>query len=634
MYVICTAGHVDHGKSTIVEALSGIDPDRLLEEKDRQMTIDLGFAWTDLPDLGTVGIIDVPGHKDFIRNMLAGVSTVSAVLLIVAADEGVMPQTDEHIAILDLLDVKNGIVILTKTDLVEQSEWIDLVRDEVCEKLLDTSLAGAHIINYSVVDGRVSELKDALVKCLDSFMPKLRTGIPRVNIDRVFTLAGFGTVITGTLQGGSLKRGEEIEIMPGGLRGRIRGLQTYNNDVETVLSGNRVAVNLSGIDKRDVSRGSVLSKPGNFCITTLVDVSVRMLDLHHNVIPLRNNEVMKVFVGTSELMGTVRIIGSKQLMPGDTGWLQIVLHEDVVVEKGDKYILRRPSPSVTVGGGIILNDQPNRRYRLNDQTIVDQFRIMTEGSPSEVIVQHLESNGMLKIKYVFDQLGFEHNLLSRILGDLIESGKVIVLGVLIDRSIEKQSDGMLISKRYLEELINITKSYISDYHNKFPLRRGIPREELKSKLYLDVNSFNLLIDKFCAMNLLLADEAILCFPDHTANLSDSDAENFENIVRMFESDPYNPPSMKQVLDIAGSELFSFMISQGILISINSELVFLIETYNDMLLRVKSYIADCGSISVAEFRDLCCTSRKYALGFLEHLDSQGITIRIGDRRKLV
>jgi selenocysteine-specific elongation factor len=350
MFVVGTAGHVDHGKSTLVEALTGIDPDRLREEKEREMTIDLGFAWVTLPNAETVGVIDVPGHRDFIENMLAGVGGIDAALFVIAADEGVMPQTQEHLAILDLLEIEAGVVALTKVDLVQDPEWLDLVTLDISEALEGTVLGNAPIIPVSARTGEgISRLAQALADCLAGRPPRPDKGLPRLPIDRVFTLSGFGTVVTGTLTDGTLALGQTVEIQPSGLTTRIRGLQTHKQKIERASPGSRVAVNLTGLAKDDLARGQVVTAPGWLKPTVLVDVDYRHLAGVEQ--PLRHNMEVKFFSGAAEILARTRILGQESIAPGEHGWLQVRLEEPVALVKGDHFILRRPSPGQTLGGG-------------------------------------------------------------------------------------------------------------------------------------------------------------------------------------------------------------------------------------------------------------------------------------------
>tara|TARA_B100001123_G_scaffold447253_1_gene604222 strand:+ start:2677 stop:4578 length:1902 start_codon:yes stop_codon:yes gene_type:complete len=633
MYVICTAGHVDHGKSTVVKALTGINPDRLIEEQERQMTIDLGFAWMDLPQIGTVGIVDVPGHVDFIGNMLAGVSSVNAVLLVVAADEGVMPQTKEHIAIMDLLQINSGVVVITKTDLVESSDWVKLVQDDVLERLSNTTLSDAPLVPFTAVSQDVRELRDVLAECLDSNVSQLDKGMPRLNIDRVFTLAGFGTVLTGTLLDGILEVGEEIEIYPIGLYGRIRGMQTYNNSIEVASPGIRLAINISGVNKSEIGRGAVVARPGQFYPTQLIDVSIQLLKEDHNLIPLRHNEQVKLFVGAAELMARTRIIGSEKLMPGDNGWLQLELSSEIVVQKGDRYILRRPSPGNTIGGGRILDENPRIRHSLYDTTTLLRFQTMSDGSPNEILLQYLETRGIVSVNSALAKSGLELNEAVSILNSMITNGEVVVLGDL-DHKITLDSKQLVLSDASWQNKLEQVHDHLYGYHQRYPLRIGMQREELKSRMKIDTNTFNALIIEMANLGNVLIKESVVCLPKHEVVLRGQYKQQVDTLINQFVGDPYNTPSKSQVINMIGDDVLAVILDQNILVSIEPDLLFMLDTYEFMVEETKNHILQKGSITVAELRDMFSTSRKYALGFLEHMDSEGITLRIGDKRELL
>ncbi|HQK42841.1 MAG TPA: selenocysteine-specific translation elongation factor, partial [Anaerolineaceae bacterium] len=352
MHIIGTAGHVDHGKSTLVTALTGINPDRLKEEHQREMTIELGFASLTLPDGEKVGLIDVPGHRDFIGNMLAGIGGIDAVLLVIAADEGVSAQTREHLAILDLLHITRGLVVLTKLDLVTDPDWLELVELEAREILQHTSLENAPILKISARTGAgIPDLLGSLQHLLKDLPAKPDLGRPRLPVDRVFSLTGFGTVVTGTLLDGSLELGDEVVSLPEGISGRIRGLQNHNQKLQRVTPGSRAALNISGIDKHQLVRGSVIAKPGSYEPTALLDVHFRYLpELTQE---LRHNTQVKLFIGSGEAGGQVRLLGKEALEPGDEAFLQIRLAHPVVAARGDRFIIRLPSPAETLGGGVV-----------------------------------------------------------------------------------------------------------------------------------------------------------------------------------------------------------------------------------------------------------------------------------------
>ncbi len=362
MRVIGTAGHVDHGKSTLIAALTGIHPDRLKEEQACEMTIELGFGWLTLPNGEEIGIVDVPGHRDFIENMLSGIGGIDAALLIIAADEGVMPQTKEHLAILDLLQIPAGTIVMTKTDLVSDSAWLDLVEADIRAAVSDTVLKDAPILRVSAkTKTGLDELISTLSKLLEEKPARLDLNRPRLPIDRVFTMSGFGTVVTGTLSDGHLSVGDEVQILPSGFTGRIRGLQTHKKKEEEATPGSRVAVNISGLTTEQIRRGEVVTHPDQYQATRRLDARFRLLKDASS--PAKHGDEVKLFVGASETIATLRLLGVEELSPGEEGWIQLELRDPVVATRGDRYILRRPSPGETIGGGVIVDHQPKGRHK-------------------------------------------------------------------------------------------------------------------------------------------------------------------------------------------------------------------------------------------------------------------------------
>ena len=411
MRVIGTAGHVDHGKSTLIAALTGTHPDRLKEEQEREMTIELGFGWMVLPDGEEVGIVDVPGHRDFIENMLAGVGGIDAAILVIAADEGVMPQTREHLAILDLLQIQKGLVVLSKVDLVDDNDWLDLVENDVRSVLTGTMLENAMIIRVSVRTGfGLDDLKHALVDLLKDSAPRLDLGRPRLPIDRVFSMAGFGTVVTGTLTDGHLSLGDEVEILPSGMEGRVRGLQTHKKKEEISVPGSRTAVNISGIALDEIKRGEVLVTPGHYQAVRRFDARLRLLkDL---TAPLKHGMEVKIFLGTAETIARVRILGSENLDPGEEGWVQFELRNPLVLVRGDRYILRRPSPGETLGGGQVVDPTPKERHKRFDEGVIKALETLSKGSPTEVFLQASLALGPASVREITarSRLGAGHSL--------------------------------------------------------------------------------------------------------------------------------------------------------------------------------------------------------------------------------
>ena len=630
MRVVGTAGHVDHGKSRLVEALSGMDPDRLREEKEREMTIDLGFAWLTLPDGEPVGIIDVPGHKDFIENMLAGVGGIDAALFVIAADEGVMPQTREHLAILDLLDVSNGVVALTKVDLAEDEEWLELVSAEVSEVLEGTCLSDAPIVPVSArTRVGLGELLAALEQVLAASQPRRDRGRPRLPIDRVFTIAGFGTVVTGTLIDGTLSVGQEVEIQPQGLKARIRGLQTHKQKIEQAVPGSRVAVNLSGVRKEDLQRGDVVTIPGWLRGTVLVDV--RLEYLPDNPRPLRHNQQLKFFSGAAEAMAHVRLLGDELLTPGRTVWAQLRLSHPVSLTKGDRFILRLPSPSMTVGGGTVVDPYPGRRHRRFRDEVIRRLETLARGTPAEIALQTLERRGPMTGRELAQASGLGAEV-ENALRELVGSGQAVILGA--ERIKNKGQDQLFASRSSWSALKEAIERELQAYHGAHPLRVGMPREALRGRLRLEARLFNAVMAQAAAAEQVSDEGATVRLNTHEVRFSPTQQKQVDALLERFRSNPHTPPSFKESVAAIGEEPLAVLLARGQLVQVGEDVLFAAETYDEMVERTRDYIQTNGSITVAQFRDLFQTSRKYALGLLEHLDDQGVTRRAGNERVLL
>ncbi|RMG89467.1 MAG: selenocysteine-specific translation elongation factor, partial [Chloroflexi bacterium] len=483
MRVIGTAGHVDHGKSTLVKRLTGIDPDRLAEEKAREMTIELGFAWLTLPDGEEVGIVDVPGHRDFIENMLAGVGSIDAVLLVIAADEGVMPQTREHLAILDLLGVKRGLVVLTKIDLIDDEAWLELVTQDVRDVLQGTTLAQAPILPVSAHSGEgVEALLTALTALLQETPRRANYNRPYLSIDRVFTISGFGTVVTGTLLGGALSVGDEVMIYPQQLGGRIRGLQSHKKKVERAVPGSRVAVNIAGVEKRQIARGDLLAYPEQLKPTLLADVHFRYLPDAQR--PLKHNAEVKFFSEATERVGRVRLLDSDMLSPGESGWLQIRFEQPTPLIQGERFILRYPSPPQTIGGGVIVNPNPGKRWKRHQPQVIAALETRLSGRPADKVAQAADTVEPIKISQLQQITGYDEEDLAIAVDEALAEGLLI-----------RFEDGRVIARTRFNALLDAMYDILADYHRQYPLRLGMPREELRSRLKLKQATFGLLLQE-------------------------------------------------------------------------------------------------------------------------------------------
>ena len=642
MSCIGTAGHIDHGKSTLVKVLTGIDPDRLAEEKERGMTIDLGFAWLTLPNGREVSIVDVPGHEGFIKNMLAGVGGIDAALLVVAADEGVMPQTREHLAILDLLRVQRGVVALTKADLVDE-EWLELVREEVAEQLKPTTLAGAEIIPVSAYTGQgIPALLAQLERILDELQERQNIARPRLPVDRVFTMTGFGTVVTGTLLDGMFRLGQEVEVLPPGLKTRIRGLQTHRHQVEVATPGSRVAMNLANVPRTELERGNVVTLPGHLQNTMLVDTRVQLLA--DAARPLGHNTLVDFYSGSQEVPAKVRLLDVEELMPGHSAWAQLRLSRPAVVARRDRFILRIPSPSMTIGGGQVIDVQP-RNHRRFQQSVLNALETLERGSPDELVLAALDrrqESSRAGAKSLHGLVGYElaeivkqSNLSQDVTQQTLES-------LLSERRVRRLGS-LWFAQTVWEALKEESTRLVSEQHRQYPLRSGLSKEEwrtrinlspkMASEVFLALQQEGQLAE---AISISGTSGGFIRLPGFVPTFNAAQQQRVEQLLRLFREHPFNPPGRAEAETIVGAEVLASLIEQGQLVKLGGSsdaLLFLRESYEEAIAKLVAYLQEHGKMTAAEARDVLGTTRKYILPLLEHMDERRITRRIGDERLL-
>lgn len=638
MRVIGTAGHVDHGKSTLVLALTGINPDRLKEEQARAMTIDLGFAWMTLPSGERVGIVDVPGHIDFIENMLAGIGGIDAAMLVIAADEGVMPQTREHLAILDLLAVPNGVIVLSKSDLVSEPEWLELVQEDIRQVVQDTCLAASPIVPVSARTGQgLALLVETLTEVLAAVPPRRDLGRPRLPIDRAFNLPGFGAIVTGTLSDGVLEVGQEVAIYPGRegepLKARVRGLQTYREKTERAFPGSRVAVNLAGVRLEDLVRGMVLASPGSLVPSTLIDVRLRVLK--DAPFPLRHNQEVAFFTGAAEVMARTRLLDSETLAPGAEGWVQLHLKAPVAMRPSDRFIVRLPSPSVTMGGGVIVDVAP-RRWRRFRAEVIRRLETLAHGTPADQLLQALAAVEPAPLAELRARSQLPAELVEPALAELIGQGQIMALTGGLPTPAD--NDQLVISASGWRSLSARLIEIVEDYHRRYPLRPGIPRQELKGRLEgnrepFTGRAFNEIMARAVTEEIIEEENALVRRAGFRVTLSPDQERSALILLTAFERQPATPPSVADAIASVGSEVFQALLDQGRLVKVGDEVAFAPAAYAQMVAQIREFLAREGSITVAQARDLLQTSRKYALALLEHLDAQRVTRRVGDARVL-
>ncbi|MFC1953716.1 selenocysteine-specific translation elongation factor, partial [Chloroflexota bacterium] len=600
MFVLGTAGHIDHGKSVLVQALTGIDPDRLREEKERGMTIDLGFAWLKLPGGEEVGIIDVPGHEKFIKNMLAGVGGIDLALLIVAANEGVMPQTREHLAILDILGIERGVIVLTKKDLVDE-EFLELVRMDVEELIASSSLSQAPIIAVSAVTGEgLPDLVSAIDELLSSIGTRKEVGRPRLSIDRVFTVAGSGTVVTGTLIDGCLSLGQEVEIIPPGLKSRIRGLQTHKARLDIVTPGSRVAINLVGIATSRLKRGDVLTIPGWLFPTTIVSTRLRLLS--HLRRPLSHNTTVSFHSGATETMAKVRLLEGDKLEPGDTTWVQLALSEPMAIVKGDHFIIR--SPMETLGGGIIVEPHTKRLRRFRPAVILG-LEVKEKGTSEEVIMTLLESGQPLELPVLLAKADLPTEEARMAIESLFE--QKIITGV------GQGEQRLLFTAPGWENLGKQVDTILQDYHRKSPTRLGMPKAELGSRLKLGKYS-PAAWQRLTGEGIIKEEGLTVCLSSFQVKLSQAQQGSIDAFLRSANQNPYSPPADM----IPEPDLLNLLIEQQKVVKINSSVVFATPVYEEMMEMITAHLKSNGKVTLAEVRDMFKTSRKYVQALLEHM----------------
>jgi len=629
MHVIGTAGHVDHGKSTLIAALTGTHPDRLKEEQEREMTIELGFGWMVLPGGEEVGMVDVPGHRDFIGNMLAGVGSLDSVLLVIAADEGVMPQTREHLAILDLLQIPGGLIVLTKTDLAPDPAWLDLLESDVRLAVQGSILQEAPILRVSARTGEgMGPLQQAIAAALAAAPSRPDLGRPRLPIDRVFSMSGFGTVVTGTLLDGAFSVGDEVEILPSGLKARIRGLQTHRKKEPSARPGSRTAMNISGVAASEVTRGEVVVHTGQYGPAGRLDARFHLLKEAST--PLFHGAEVKVFSGASETMAAVRVLGAERLLPGEEGWLQLELRTPLVAVRGDRYILRRPSPGETIGGGVIVDHQPSGRHKRFDDSVLRSLESRLRGSPADVIYEAASSTGLASLREITVLSRLDEGAASEGLQELVGQGRLLLLEA---GSLSPQADLLAAPSFFWDALVTRALDVLTAYHKSFPLRQGIPREELKSRLKLDSRGFQALLRDLESSRRIRSQAALLAVPGHSVEFSPAQRSQVDSLMRKFDDSPYAPPSFKECQAALGAELLAVLIERGDLLLVSDEVLFRRSDYDAMKAALRSALANGQRITLAQVRDLFGTTRKYAQALLEHLDAAGFTLREGEYRTL-
>lgn len=630
-FVLGTAGHVDHGKTALIKALTGVDTDRLKEEKQRGITIELGFASLTLPSGQTLGIVDVPGHEKFIKNMVSGAAGIDLVMMVIAADEGIMPQTREHLHICSLLGISHGIVALTKTDMVEE-DWLDLVQSEITDFLKGTFLEGAPVIPVSAIKGKgLTELVAALDSIVGKLVEKTDDGIFRLPVDRVFTMKGFGTVVTGTLVSDHIKTGEEVQILPVNIAARIRGIQVHNESVDEAWAGQRTAINLQGIEKTAVDRGNVLVRPQTVWPTQRLDVMVEYLA--SNTKNIKNRTIVRLHTGTSEIISRIILLEQDELAPGEKGVAQLILAEKDVVVAHDHFVLRSYSPITTIGGGQIIDPLPKKHKRFNS-SVIEDLNLLQTGNLAEkigVILERASFTG-INLQSLAFRLGVKAKKIREALENIFSAKKAFLLD---------GEDTTVISARFFNQVEEIIIRTVTDYHKNNPLKSGISKEELKVSTgnYVSPKLFNMVLSALNKKGTLVSDKDSVRLAKHQVELAGDMDSLRRDITQIYKEAGLTPPSLKEVISKFESQkakaqsIINLMLKEGDLIKINEELCFFGEILANLRNDYKAMLIKDGKATPATFKDLTGLSRKYIIPLMEYFDMNKLTVRVGDHRVL-
>jgi selenocysteine-specific elongation factor len=601
----------------LVKALTGIDPDRLKEEKVREMTIDLGFAWLTLPSGIEVSVVDVPGHERFIRNMLAGAGGVDVALMVVAADEGPMPQTVEHLDILRFLGIPSMVVALTKVELVDDA-WLELVSEEVRDLLRGTQYEGAAVVPVSA---RTGQGLDALLRALDVVVRDTRVakdiGRPRLPIDRAFTVAGFGTVVTGTLTGGTLRVGQEVEIAPGAIRARIRGLQSHRKRVELAVPGTRVAVNLVGVEVDELGRGMVLTLPGMSLVTQRFFARVRVSP--SSPVHVTSGMELECYLGTAETQARIRLLEGEVASAGTAALMEVRTSRPLAIQMGERFILRRPSPNFTVAGGVVLDANPSAWMRRNQ--LLERLRLLEEGSAEAKVIGTLPVRGGIQVETLWRSLDLSPKELDVAVEQVVQSGKAVRLG--------EGTETWLMDARVWGSLCESIVGQLTIYHKEYPMRPGMPKEQLRSRLRLDARLASAVLQRAHRDGLIVDQGSVIRLPTHTVRLTPEQELQAARFLSALKASAFNPPSPPEFG--IGPEMISVLEERGDVVAVAEGIVFHRDAFREAVETVYRTIEERGSITVADLRDLLNTSRKFALAIMEYMDQKKMTLRVGDAR---
>jgi selenocysteine-specific elongation factor len=628
--ILGTAGHIDHGKTSLVKALTGVDTDRLKEEKERGITIELGFTFLDLPSGIRLGIVDVPGHERFVKHMVAGAWGIDLVALVIAADEGVMPQTKEHLDICTLLKVKKGLIVLTKKDLVDQ-ELLDMVQEEVVEIIRNTFLKEAPILTVS---SATREGIPRLISVLDDLSKEVEEkssdGLFRLPIDRVFIMKGFGSVVTGTVASGRITLGETVEILPSGREGKIRNIQVHNQSVEKAEAGQRAAINIQGVDASQINRGDVLARPNTFTPTKIIDAYLEYLPGAAK--PLKNRAIQRFHVGTNLAAASIYLMDQEELLPGKGGFAQLRLDRPIVALPQDRFVIRGSSAIQTCGGGVILDTRPDKHKRFSEKVISD-LTLLRDGSGEEVLRQHIHHSGAggTILDDLFKRVSMAPREVQALLKRMVDKKELI----LIDPERFK-----VVNFSQYQGLKESALAQLKEFHARSPMKSGLSKEELRTKLpaELDIRLFQILINELIQTGKIVLEKDKLRLTEHRVSSSDE-----KGLVKKVEETVLKgglqPPSPRELAESWSEEegaiqaIFEHLIHEGILVKIKSGIYFHRTPFERLKENLIHFLKTNKEITTPQFKEMTGASRKYVIPLIEYFDQIKLTLRLGDKRVL-
>jgi selenocysteine-specific elongation factor len=629
--ILGTAGHIDHGKTSLIKAISGTDTDRLKEEKERGITIELGFAALDLPSGQHLGIVDVPGHEKFVKNMVAGATGIDIVVMVIAADEGVMPQTREHMEICTLLGVEYGLVAVTKIDMVDE-EWLELALEDIRDFVKGTFLEDVPV---ATVSSKTREGIPEFINILDELAAKIPDRPPsdlfRLPIDRVFTMKGFGTVITGTLISGQIRVGESIMIYPSKITSKVRGIQVHNQSSDHASAGMRTAINFQGLEREAISRGEVLSKPGSLAASYMVDASLHYLA--SNKKPLKNRRRVRFHTGTSEVLGNIILLDREELAPDEATPVQLRLDAPVALVKDDRFVIRSYSPVYTIGGGKVLNPIPPKHKRFKPD-VVDGLKALEHQAPEAIIVFQVEAAGYQGVS--FAHLKMMTNLpdkqLEKILQNLLSQKTLI--------QVDKENRVYIHSNGF-EALKDQIRHQLGNYHRANPLKAGMSKEELKTKFPTLPKSklFNLAFNQMTKEETIAQEKNIIRLASHAVSLGGKQADVKDKILKTYRQAGLQPPYFKELAKSLESDVnhakavLMHLVAEGAIVKVKEDLFFHTKAIKDLKLKLTKFLEAQGEITTPQFKEMTGVSRKFVIPLAEYFDSTSVTLRVGDVRKL-